>query len=158
MILRHLFRPSVLDRLFDDFPQERTERTSDRRYDLAHFRWAVRRDVEDVLNTRSALSLDIDQWPELEKSPLNYGLPDCSNLSAANAEDREWIRQHIERAIDLFEPRLSQVRVHIHLDEKTGISQLIFRIEALLDVDPSPEPVMFDAVLDVSTQLYRIDR
>ncbi|WCF13578.1 hypothetical protein N4G58_07845 [Edwardsiella piscicida] len=69
MILRHLFRPSVLDRLFDDFPQERTERTSDRRYDLAHFRWAVRRDVEDVLNTRSALSLDIDQWPELEKSP-----------------------------------------------------------------------------------------
>lgn len=48
--------------------------------------------------------------------------------------------------------------MHIHLDEKTGISQLIFRIEALLDVDPSPEPVMFDAVLDVSTQLYRIDR
>ncbi|WFN98052.1 type VI secretion system baseplate subunit TssE [Edwardsiella ictaluri] len=79
-------------------------------------------------------------------------------MSAANAEDREWIRQHIERVIDLFEPRLRQVRVQIHLDEKTGISQMIFRIEALLDVEPSPEPVVFDAVLDVSTQLYRIDR
>ncbi|AKM47301.1 type VI secretion system baseplate subunit TssE [Edwardsiella anguillarum] len=158
MILHHILRPSVLDRLFDDFPQEGTERTSERRYDLAHFHSAVRRDVENVLNTRSALSLDTVQWPELEKSPLNYGLPDCSNLSAANAEDREWIRQHIERAIDLFEPRLSQVRVQIYLDEKTGISQLIFRIEALLEVDPTPEPVMFDAVLDVSTQLYRIDR
>lgn len=162
---RGLYRPimqtvrltlSVLDRLFDDQPQEETDAQPNFRQGLDQLKQAVARDLEALLNTRQGLVPDIVAYPELERSVLNYGLPDFSSLSAASEADRARIRAGLERAIALFEPRLTHVVVRLQSSVEV-VSQFTFHIEALLKVDPVPEPVVFDAVLEVATQLYKID-
>ncbi|MDQ8021132.1 MAG: type VI secretion system baseplate subunit TssE [Moraxellaceae bacterium] len=148
--------PSVLDRLFDDAPAERNEHPADFRQSLANLKQAVARDLETLLNTRSDGLTDLSTYPEAERSLLTYGLPDFSSLSPSSEVDRNRIRSSIERAIAFFEPRLQRVQVSLHTSDKNA-SQFNFHIEALLKVDPVPEPVVFDAVLEVSTQLYKIE-
>ncbi|HEX5126572.1 MAG TPA: type VI secretion system baseplate subunit TssE [Rhodocyclaceae bacterium] len=148
--------PSVLDRLFDDAPDERTEPLADFRHGLARLKRSVARDLENLLNTRASSVSNLDAFPELNKSVLTYGLPDYSNLSAASETDRNRIRASIEQTISLFEPRLEKTRVALRTSEASA-AQFAFHIEAMLRVDPIPEPVIFDAVLEVSTQLYKIN-
>jgi type VI secretion system protein ImpF len=147
---------SVLDRLFDDEPQEATDAQQNFRQGLDHMKQAVARDLEALLNTRQGLPVDLEAYPELERSVLNYGLPDFSSLSAASEADRARIKSGLEQAVQLFEPRLTRVNVQLQGSMEVG-SHFTFHIEALLRVDPVPEPVMFDAVLEVATQLYKID-
>jgi type VI secretion system protein ImpF len=52
----------------------------------------------------------------------------------------------IEKAIEIFEPRFVGLRVHLEPVDPLD-KQLRFRIEANLNVEPAPEPVVFDTVL-----------
>lgn len=153
---RSTVTPSVLNRLFDDAPFEVTETHLDFRQSLDQFKHSVARDLEGLLNTRRDALTEIEGWPELDKSVLAYGLPDFSNLSATSETDRAKIRGSIEKTIALFEPRLHQVQVHLRVQEGNS-AEFGFYIEAMLQVDPVPEPVAFDAVLEVATQLYKIE-
>ena len=63
----------------------------------------------------------------------------------------------MEEAITVFEPRLLRVRVALEAPRERDRG-LHFRIDALLRVDPTPEPVTFDAVLQLNTQQYVIQR
>jgi len=148
--------PSVLDRLFDDDPQEVTDFQPTFRQGLEQLKQSVARDLEGLLNTRADSISDLSAFPELSRSVVSYGLPDFSALSAASEADRVHIRAEINSVIARFESRLTQVQVHL-VQRDGEQSQFSFHIEALLRVDPVPEPVVFDAVLDVATQLYRID-
>jgi type VI secretion system protein ImpF len=67
--------------------------------------------------------------------------------------DRNRIRRALEQAIATFEPRFERVRVNLELPREQDRT-LRFRIEALLRVEPAPEPVTFDAVLRLNTQEY----
>ncbi|WP_410497868.1 type VI secretion system baseplate subunit TssE [Chitinibacter sp. S2-10] len=148
--------PSLLDRLFDDDPLEVTDFQPNFRQGLEQLKQSVARDLEGLLNTRAGSAPDLAFFPELRCSVLTYGLPDFSTLSAANEADRARIRAEISSVIARFEPRLIQIQVHL-VAREGEINAFSFHIEALLKIDPVPEPVMFDAVLDVATQLYRIE-
>jgi type VI secretion system protein ImpF len=58
-----------------------------------------------------------------------------------------------------FEPRLTNVEVKFDSDivDKTKAS-LHYRIEALLRVDPAPEPVVFDTVLELGSRAFVVRR
>jgi type VI secretion system protein ImpF len=75
---------------------------------------------------------------------------------APPTRSRMRLRQMIERAISMFEPRLASVQVMDSQAESRESRQLRFRIEALLRVDPAPEQVVFSTVLDVATGEYLI--
>jgi len=143
--------------LEDVYPRYlRTRRVEDAPYTLSSLKASVSRDIEALLNTRRE---QLDELPpvfkELQSSLLNYGLPDFSAMSLMNPKDRKHIRRAIEQTILTFEPRLKSVEVTVL--SPTGLEQALnFRIDALLQVEPDPEPVRFDAVLQLSTAKYEV--
>jgi type VI secretion system protein ImpF len=144
--------PSVLDRLLDDEPTVSREPPTSRRQDLRALEKSVARDVEELLNARRETLEELpSEFVEVNRSLLTYGLPDLTSLSLLNNDDRNRIRRAVEDAINHFEPRLQRVRVNLEAPREHDRG-LRFRIDAMLRVDPTPEPV--DAVLQLNTQQY----
>lgn len=145
--------PALLDRLVDD-PDDSAP---DGDYGVRDLKRAVARDLEALLNTRRELLSDLPaDFEYVGRSPVAYGLPDFSSMNLANQGDRTRVRRMIEEAIDGFEPRLDRVRVAVE-DPRPFDRGLRFRIEAVLRVPPVPEPVTFDAVLQMATQECRVE-
>lgn len=141
--------PSILDRLIDDDPDINSEPPANRVQRLRELKQSVRRDLEWLLNTRPRGLPTGGKWPELARSVLTYGLPDFGGAGPAAQRDRAEFCTSIAQLIRQHEPRLMDIAV-VELaqpDER----QLRFRIDALLRVDPAPEPVVFDTVLESST-------
>jgi type VI secretion system protein ImpF len=148
--------PSILDRLLDDAPDVSYEPLPDRFQNLRQLKRAVTRDLEALLNTRQEVWEELPpEFTELRRSLLTYGLPDFTTLSLLNPHDCNRIRRFVEQAIAIFEPRLSRVRVTLEAPRQYE-STLRFHIEAFLRVEPAPEPVTFDAMLQLHTQEYVI--
>lgn len=150
--------PSILDRLLDDEPEISTEPASTRIKNLRSLERSVARDLEALLNSRQETLQELpSEFKEVSRSLLTYGLPDFTSFSLLTQEDRLRIRRSVEDAINRFEPRLLRVRVALESPREHDRG-LRFRIDAFLRVDPSPEPVTFDAVLQMNTQQYVIQR
>lgn len=147
-------RSSFLDRLLDDEPDVKQEPLSYYAQSIHQIKKTVTRDLEAMLNTRQEQLEELPaEFAEVRRSLCMYGLPDFTACSVHNTHDRNVIRRAIERTIATFEPRLERVRVLI--DTPQAHEQAVhFRIEAMLRVEPSPEPVMFDATLQLQTQEY----
>jgi type VI secretion system protein ImpF len=146
--------PSILDRLFDDRPDVSQEPPHDRFQTVSALKQAVTRDLQALLNTRRELLEELPaDFAEAGRSILAYGLPDFTSFSLRSDRDRSRIRRAVEQAIAWFEPRLGRVRVNIEAPGKHD-QALRFRIEALLKIDPAPEPVTFDAMLRLDTHEY----
>lgn len=138
--------PSILDRLIEPEPIVGSMGSG---MSINRILNAVRRDLEDLLNTRQAADPAIEEHPELARSVFNYGLPDITRRNASTPQSRGEICAMVEDVIRRFEPRLKNVRATA-LDPKPGDIQTVrFEIRARLAVDPSPN-VMFGTVLDLA--------
>lgn len=141
--------PSILDRLIDLEPRIPTEPPRSRLSRLTDLKQSVRRDLEWLLNTRCPLADEVEErLEEVNSSLAVYGLPDFTGLAAKDALEQKRMQDAIENAIRLFEPRFLGVQVTLDTVTNTD-KQLTFRIEASLDVEPVPEPIVFDTVLQV---------
>lgn len=149
------FAPYLLDRLMDAAPDAGREAVAPA-LTIEQLKDTVARDVEALLNTRTALPGEaLERHRHAKRSIIRFGLDDFSSRSLASVADRAFICRAIERAIDDHEPRLRSVRVG--LDERTAPGAgLRFNIHALLQIQPAAEPVSFDAVLQTGTQQYRV--
>lgn len=148
---------SLLDRLTDDAPERPHEPLPTRAESVRRLRDAVRHDLEWLLNTRRELVALDDTLVEARRSLLRYGVPDVSSLSRDGIDTVARIVREVERAIALFEPRLAQARVVALADPGVSARQeLRFTIEALLRVDPAPERVVFDTVLETARGDYQL--
>lgn len=147
---------SLLDRLLDDEPTNQHETPRSRNQLLRDVKRSVQRDLESLLNTRWRCT----NWPpnldELDRSLINYGLPDFSAAHLGSPHDREQLRQIVEHTIRKFEPRFKSVRVSIaHSDMVSRTLDL--RIDALLYAEPAPEPVVFDSQLDPASHDFKVE-
>jgi type VI secretion system protein ImpF len=70
--------------------------------------------------------------------------------------DRQRLLHLVEQTIEIFEPRLIQVRVGALDNASSGPRILRFQIEGLLKMDPAPEQVLFDTVLQLNSGEYQI--
>lgn len=148
--------PSLLDRLLDDEPGESKEPAWSQSLTVRQLERAVARDLEALLNTRRETLEELpDDFKEVTRSLVNYGLPDFTSFSLAGPKDRARIQRALEEAIGYFEPRLQRVRVTLEAPKELDRA-LRFRVDALLRVDPAPELVTFDAVLQLQNQEYRV--
>ena len=138
--------PSVLDRLIDLEPRAAAEEPKSRSQSLRDLRSSVRRDLEWLLNTRCHGDESVPADAEIRRSVEFYGLPDIMSLSPKSPAEQKRLTKALEAAIRSFEPRFLDLKVT--LDPVNDVDrQLKFRIEARLDVEPTPEPVVFDTVL-----------
>jgi type VI secretion system protein ImpF len=146
----------LLDRLLDYEPDTRSEPVITRAESLRRFRASVKRDLEALLNT-VRISFEIpESCPELRKSLLNYGLPDVSSMSLQSPTDERRLLRGLEQAIETFEPRLSRARVTSSETMTSSMQAVRFHVEALLLIDPAPERIAFDTVLEISKGAYSI--
>ncbi len=148
--------PSVLDRLLNDDPTNPHDAPKSRHQILSEMKTSVRRDLENLLNTRYRCV----NWPpnleQLEMSLINYGLPDFSSAQLGSKQDRENLRQIVERVIRYFEPRFKTVSVSF-LSEDLGDRTLRLRIDAMLFAEPAPEPVVFDSQLETMSRTFTVE-
>src|SRR5262249_62211168 len=84
----HPLVPSVLDRLLDDAPGVSREPARNRHQILRELKQSVRRDLENLLNTRVRCLAMPPHLKELKQSLLHYDLPDFSGAGLGDAQDR----------------------------------------------------------------------
>ena len=144
--------PSLLDRLIDPDAAGSAWQYG---YGAEQIVTSVRRDLEELLNTRQPERDVPPEFVEVNRSVVTYGLPDTSTLSAETSRQREEIGRLIEARVALFEPRLRDIRATL-LDPGTRLDRAVrFRIDARLNVDPAPE-IAFDTILELTTGHYSI--
>ena len=143
--------PSVLDRLLDDRPSETREPAKSRSQVLRELKASVRRDLENLLNTRWRCTAWPENLDDLELSLVNYGVPDITGADLGSPTERREFLRILERVIRRFEPRFKSVRVEM-LDNAEPLDRTLrFRIDATLYAEPAPEPVVFDSSLQPAT-------
>ena len=145
-----LVTQSVLDRLIavEDWPATRSQ-------SLRFFRDALKRDLEWLLNTRQPPLPQLASWPAAKASVINFGLPDISSLGLASTSDQRSLRLAIEACLRNFEPRLTDVHVTLEASD-TVDRRLRFHIEGNMKLDPAPEEISFDTVLELSSGEYKV--
>jgi type VI secretion system protein ImpF len=146
---------SVLDRLLDYEPEITREPIASRSKNLRQLKQAVRRDLEWLLNTRQIADGIPAELKETSNSVASYGLPDFTHLSMESADDQKFVRREIEETVRRFEQRLENVLVTVEPVRSTD-RLLRFRIDARLRVDPAPEPITFDTVLQLGSGHYTV--
>lgn len=112
----------------------------------------VCRDLASLLNCGSLdASIDLTDYPYVQRSVVNYGMPSLAGRMARSIE-AERISSKIETAIANFEPRLSRVRVTPELgDDGSETHVLAFRIEAQLWGQPVPQHLVLRTSIDVDS-------
>jgi len=147
---------SLLERLIDRDPASATEPPPTRAQSVRQLKASLRRDLEWLLNSRRTPEAVGNEFQELERSLYNYGLPDATSLSWDSVRDRERLKRMIEDTLRTFEPRLSDVQV-VAVESSSNSQHVVrFQIEALLDMDPSPEHISFDTLLQLSSGEYQV--
>ncbi|MFB3829131.1 MAG: type VI secretion system baseplate subunit TssE [Bryobacteraceae bacterium] len=147
---------TVLDRLIDREPQSSSETTPARAQSVRQLKAGLRRDLEWLLNTRSTPEPAGDEYEHLSRSLFNYGLPDITSLHVHSSKDRQRLARMLETAIALFEPRLDRVKVIMLEPGATRVPVLRFQVEAMLKMDPAPELISFDTVLQLTSGEYQV--
>jgi type VI secretion system protein ImpF len=146
----------LLDRLIDTEPENRFEVPMSRVESVRQLRLAVKRDLEWLLNsTRMPIEVP-ESCEEVEKSVLFYGLPDISSVSIADLSQQQRLQKSLEAAIEMFEPRLSRARVTSRERFRATNQSITFHVEAMLLIDPAPERISFDTVLEISKGAYSV--
>lgn len=93
----------------------------------------VCRDVAALLNCANLEAVtDLDAYPHVQSSVLNFGMPSLAGKAARSADPQQ-IAAAIEAAIRRFEPRLSGIRAVPEMGEEGNETHVFaFRVEALL--------------------------
>ena len=142
---------SIIDRLLDKDPREPTDPPQIAAQTYRDFYFAIRRDLEALLNTRQRVGVLPSGLRELDQSLVNYGIPDftSSNLSSSNGR-LKFVRL-VEAVIRRYEPRFKSVKVTL-LDNAEPLDRTLrFRIDAVVYAEPAPEKLVFDSALEPVT-------
>jgi type VI secretion system protein ImpF len=142
---------SVLDRLIDLEPENRMENPLSRSQSVRLLKSAVRRDLEWLLNSRRICDPPDEGLKEVNRSAYTYGLPDLSTLTMAATGDRNKLVRQILATINQFEPRLANVRLVLVETPDSAKKDVHLRVEAMLRMDPVPEPISFDTVIELKS-------
>src|SRR3954471_15717974 len=99
--------PSILDRLVDPDSAGTDAR---RGYGLQQMLEVIRRDLEDLLNTRQS---NVDVPPELTRvteSIALFGMPDLTSFTVVTDQQRDDMATRLEKIVAKHEPRLRDIR------------------------------------------------
>ncbi len=140
--------PSMLDRLIDPESGGTLARGG---YSIEQIISAVRRDLEELMNTRLGTVIFPPEYPEVLRSPVAYGIPDFGSVPSSTTLQQESIGRVIEETIGRFEPRLRDVKVHLTSESRGGTQMKVqFEIEARLSIDPYPD-ISFETIVELTT-------
>lgn len=129
--------------LYDDLDKLRQQyvNLSGAASSLGEIRECVKRDLDWLLNSHNFKPQeDLDDFPEIKSSVLNYGLPDMTGITASSVDLRE-MEKLIKQALLDYEPRIIRRTLNVKLMAEESMidhNALTFEIEGELMADPLP--------------------
>ena len=148
--------PSIYDRLVDNDPNSKEEDPSSRSQVLFELKQSVRRDLQNLLNTRWKCVYWPPDYEELDLSLVNYGIPDFSGVNMGGPDAQKRLIEIVERAIEFFEPRFLRFTLKSSPNPHDFDRTLRFKIDGFLKAEPSPEPVSYDTTMDVGSAQFKV--
>jgi type VI secretion system protein ImpF len=147
-------QPSLLDRLRDDEPQNPRDSNDRRVMSLRALREAVLRDLAWLLNTENLTATeDLEDYPLVAESVLNYGVPSFAGHTISNADVKR-VEGLIRDCVCRFEPRLLKdtVKVKVLMSaDRMNRNAMSFDIEGQLWAQPLPLRLLLRSQLDLDT-------
>ena len=147
-------QPSLLDRLTDDAPTEQKESHEKRVLPLRKLRAAVMRDLSWLLNSVSLEATeDLEPYPEVARSVINYGLPELSGQSVSGL-DQAAIERTLREAIAVFEPRILRESLKVRAvtrRDRARHRSVGFEIEGELWAQPVPIHLLLRSEVEFET-------
>jgi type VI secretion system protein ImpF len=157
-----VYLPSLLDRLSGvgqdgdgrPFLQKKEE-----------WRSTLLSEVELLLNTKRASTEIPEEYRYASESILVYGIRDCTGMTFNDEASRAILRNAIERALRIFEPRLNGIRVSVELSVKEPSTRepptkkdpsLRFIVEAVTRAQLGTEPIRFTTVLEPAQSRFLV--
>jgi type VI secretion system protein ImpF len=145
-------QPSLLDRLTDDTPSVATEPPEKRVLTQSKLREAVRRDLEWLFNAVNlACVQDLKAHPHVERSVLNYGIPDLTGRTSQSVDAGD-LERAIHQVIADFEPRIlgDTLKVTLRVDgDRMDRNAVTFEIEGDLYSEPLPVQIYLRTDVDL---------
>jgi len=148
-------QPALLDRLTDDDPGNGQEPLKNSVVSKGRLKRTVLRDIGWLLNTTAHnTSGELDEYPEVRRSVVNYGIP---VLSGKNFSEVSWadLERSIRDALIQFEPRLlpDSLRIRaLNADGQAHHNRIEFEIRAELWSIPFPVELLMRSQLDLETR------
>ncbi len=159
LTLKERLQPSLLDRLTDREPDSNRESRDRRVLSTDKIRESVIRDLGWLLNTGNlGMTEDLELYPEVSASVLNYGAPDLAGV-AASATNLVELEKAIREAIINFEPRILANSLKVVVETRRNEANhnaLSFRIEGELWAQPMPLSLYLRTELDLETGSYNL--
>lgn len=154
-------QPALLDRLSDDDPEKHQETLEHSVVSKGRLKRTVLRDLIWLLNTTCHnTSGQLDLYPEVRRSVINFGIPVLSGQNFSGVDWRE-LERSIHEAILVFEPRIlpDSLRVKaISAAEGVGHHNLLqFELRGELWSMPFPIELLIRSELDLETGLMTVN-
>lgn len=103
-------------------------------------------DLNILLATKRPWGAPDEKYLEINKSVINFGLPDFSGFWLSSDEQQEKIRAHILEVLEKYEPRLKNVEIKFNSEnEKNEKGQIEFKISGELELSTDLAPVLINA-------------
>ncbi len=153
----HKINSPLLYRLIDDSPDLQREKKNHAQIHLNEFYEQIRRNLENLLNTRLNYVVWSDDYDELKSSILNYGVSDFTLNYFGHKNAQIKLCQTIKETIGRFEPRIQKVNV-VPIENDSDLERILkLRIECEVLLKPTSVPAVFVSSLDVSSHKFCLE-
>jgi type VI secretion system protein ImpF len=148
-------QPALLDRLSDDEPHKKLETIEQSVVSKGRLKRTALRDLIWLLNTTCHnTDGELDLYPEVRRSVINFGIPVLSGKNFSGVDWRE-LERSIHEAILVFEPRILPDSLHVVAQppaDRLGHHNLLqFEIRGELWSMPFPIELLIRSELDLET-------
>ena len=148
-------QPALLDRLCDDEPEKLQETLEHSVVSKGRLKRTVLRDLVWLLNTTCHnTDNQLELYPEVRRSVINYGIPVLSGKNFSGVDWRE-LEHSIHEAILVFEPRILpdtlKVKALVPTDAMGHHNVLQFELRGELWSMPFPIELLIRSELDLET-------
>ncbi len=145
---KQMVEASLLDKLIDLEPNITNAQERRGGVSVKSLRAAMRRDLQNLLNTKVRWLTWPSSYKELDRSLLNYGLPDFSGMPVGTLDGKLALCRQVKQAILLFEPRIIDLSVEPIEGDDDIDRALCLRIDALMHADPNPELISLESEVE----------
>lgn len=148
-------QPALIYRLTDDEPDRTSEPANRAVVNKAALKRHVLQDLSWLLNTTSyEIESDLEQYPEVRKSVINYGVPPLAGRAFSSVDWAD-VERSLHQAILRFEPRILPDSLKITAiaaaDKEHHHSQLQIELRGEIWSIPMPIDLLLRTRLDLET-------
>jgi type VI secretion system protein ImpF len=147
-------QPCLLDRITDDDPKNQLESRSQRVVSVSRYKAGVLRDLQWLFNCSAHLPEEgggrwrLEDFPEAERSVINFGTRQLSGLFAPNMRE---VERHLLESLRIFEPRIIPQTLSITASMTRNVIGI--EIQGELWANPVPEQLHVKTNIDLETGL-----